>query len=135
MTVDCTVTEAFRVFTEDTLSWWPVETHSLAKSVREVTFEPEVGGKVYEVGENGERGHWATVVAWEPPSRLVLTWNVGNVASAATEVEIRFVADGSQTRVEVEHRGWDAVADGAERRSDYDSGWDYVLGRYVDRIG
>lgn len=135
VTVDCTVTEAFRVFTEDTLSWWPVETHSLAKSVREVTFEPEVGGKVYEVGENGERGHWATVLVWEPPSRLVLTWNVGNVASAATEVEIRFVADGSQTRVEVEHRGWDAVADGAERRSDYDSGWDYVLGRYVDRIG
>jgi uncharacterized protein YndB with AHSA1/START domain len=135
ITVDCAVEEAFDIFTADTLSWWPVETHSLAKSVREIVFEPEAGGEVYEVAESGERGHWATIVAWEPPSRLVLAWNVGNASPAATEVEVRFVADGARTRVELEHRGWEALGEpGVTRRGEYDTGWDYVLGAYVEHI-
>jgi uncharacterized protein YndB with AHSA1/START domain len=135
VTVDCAVEEAFRIFTTDTLSWWPVETHSIHKSVAEIVLEPEGGGELYELGADGDKAHWATVVACEPPSRLVLSWNVGNASPTATEVEIRFFADGSRTRVELEHRGWDALADGAERRGNYDSGWDFVLGRYAERAG
>jgi uncharacterized protein YndB with AHSA1/START domain len=135
VTVDCAVEEAFRVFTAEALSWWPVETHSIHESVAEIVFEPEAGGAVYEIGTNGERGHWATVLEWEPPTRLVLAWNILELEGDATEVEVRFSPDGSGTRVELEHRGWENVAvDGGAKRSNYDTGWDHVLGFYERRL-
>ena len=135
VTVDCAVEEAFRVFTADALSWWPVETHSIHETVREIVFEPEVGGEVYEVSTEGEKGHWATVTAWEPPGRLVLAWNVRLREGEETEVEVRFLSEGERTRVELEHRGWEALAEAAaEKRASYETGWDVVLGKYVDRL-
>ena len=132
VTVDCAVEEAFRFFTADATSWWPVETHSIHQTVSEVVFEPRVGGEVYEVSTAGEKGHWATVLAWEPPGRLVLAWNIRNAEAEPTEVEIRFFPEGVGTRVELEHRGWEKVAeDGAVKRANYDSGWEFVLGEYV----
>jgi uncharacterized protein YndB with AHSA1/START domain len=134
VTVDCAVEEAFRVFTSDALSWWPVEGHSIAGKVSEIVFEPRVGGAVYEVAESGERGHWATVREWEPPSRLVLAWNVLEREGNLTEVEVRFTPKGDGTRVELEHRGWERVAEsGAEKRDSYDGGWGHVLGKFVER--
>jgi uncharacterized protein YndB with AHSA1/START domain len=136
VTVDCSVEEAFRVFTGDALSWWPVETHSIHQHVSDIVFEPAVGGEVYEISESGERGHWATVLEWEPPSRLVLAWNILGREGDLTEVEVRFLSEDGQTRVELEHRGWENVTlEGVEKRESYDSGWELVLGRYVDRIG
>jgi uncharacterized protein YndB with AHSA1/START domain len=135
VTVECTVEEAFRVFTADALSWWPVETHSINGSVAEIVFEPEAGGAVYEIGTNGERGHWATVLDWQPPSRLVLAWNILEREGDATEVEIRFLPEGSGTRVELEHRGWEAVElEAPAKRSNYDTGWENVLGFYERRL-
>jgi uncharacterized protein YndB with AHSA1/START domain len=135
VTVDCTVEEAFRVFTVDALSWWPVENHSIHQSVSEIVFEPHVGGEVYEISESGERGYWATVRQWDPPNRLVLAWNILRSEGDPTEVEVRFVPDGPATRVELEHRGWERLAErGADKRSSYDSGWDFVLGRFEERI-
>lgn len=132
VTVDCTVEEAFRVFTAEAMSWWPVDTHSIhGGKVQELVFEGREGGTVYEVSRDGERATWATVLTWEPPSRLVLAWEV-NPASPGTEVEVRFADEGGRTRVELEHRGWGPEQD--EERSAYDSGWDFVLGRYVDRL-
>ena len=73
VTVDCAVEEAFRIFTAEATSWWPVGSHSLyGDTVKDVVFEEHEGGEVYELTESGERGHWATVLAWEPPHRLVL---------------------------------------------------------------
>ena len=137
VTVDCVVEEAFRVFTSDAISWWPTETHSLHEGkVREIVFEEREGGEVYELSSAGEKGHWATVLAWEPPGRLVLAWNVANAEALATEVEIRFSPDGDGTRVELEHRDWEALAEeGAEKRGNYDTGWDHVLGLYERRLG
>ena len=136
VTVDCAVEEAFRIFTVDALSWWPVESHSIHETVSAIVFEPEQGGEVYEVSTSGERGHWATVLEWEPPSRLVLAWNVGKAEASPTEVEVRFVPESGRTRVELEHRGWERLAENAEaKRSSYDSGWDFVLGTYVERAG
>lgn len=136
VTVDCAVEEAFRIFTADALSWWPVESHSIHEKVSEVVFEPEVGGEVYEVSATGERGHWATVLEWEPPRRLVLAWNVLKAEATPTEVEVRFLPEGDATRVELEHRGWERLAEGGEeKRSSYDTGWDFVLGKYVERTG
>ncbi|HEU5490740.1 MAG TPA: SRPBCC family protein [Gaiellaceae bacterium] len=135
VTVDCAVEEAFRVFTAGALSWWPVETHSIHEDVDEIVFEPRVGGAVYEIGTSGERGHWATVLEWEPPHRLVLAWNILEREGDLTEVEVRFLPDGGATRVELEHRGWENVAlDGPAKRGSYDIGWDAVLGKYVDRV-
>ena len=135
VTVDCTVEEAFRVFTSDALSWWPVESHSIHQSVSEIVFEPCVGGEVYEVAESGERGHWATVLEWDPPSRLVLAWNILERAGDVTEVEVRFLPDEAGTRVELEHRGWEHVElDAPAKRDNYDTGWSFVLERYEDGL-
>lgn len=132
VTVECTVEEAFRVFTAGATSWWPVATHSIhGDKVKDVVFEEREGGTVYEVSEDGETAKWATVLTWEPPGRLVLAWEV-NPASPGTEVEVRFADVGGRTRVELEHRGWGSEQD--EERSAYDSGWDFVLGRYADRL-
>ena len=136
LTVDCGVEDAFRIFTADTLSWWPTESHSIHETVAEIVFEPRVGGEVYEVSNTGEKGHWANVLEWEPPTRLVLAWNILDRDELPTEVEVRFFPDGVRTRVELEHRGWERLAElGAGRRENYDGGWDFVLGQYVDRIG
>jgi uncharacterized protein YndB with AHSA1/START domain len=137
VTVDCVVEEAFRVFTSDALSWWPIASHSInGDSVREIVFEPHEGGEVYEVTAGGERGHWARVLAWDPPTRLVLAWNILERSPIPTEVEVTFAPEGDRTRVELEHRGWDKVDVPPERagRDDYDAGWDHVLGCYVERI-
>jgi uncharacterized protein YndB with AHSA1/START domain len=135
VTVDCAVEEAFRVFTAEALSWWPVESHSIHETVSEIVFEPEAGGEVYELSTSGEKGHWATVLEWDPPSRLVLAWNVMQAEASPTEVEVRFLPEGDATRVELEHRGWERLAENAEaKRSSYDTGWNHVLGRYVDRV-
>jgi uncharacterized protein YndB with AHSA1/START domain len=136
VTVDCVVEEAFRVFTSDATSWWPVATHSIhGDAVQEVVFEEREGGEVYELTADGEKGHWATVVSWEPPSRIVLAWNILEREAVATEVDVRFVAEGDRTRVELEHRGWEAIAeDAAEKRDSYDNGWGKIVEIYRERI-
>ena len=135
VTVDCAIEEAFRVFTTDALSWWPVESHSIHQAVSEIVFEPRTGGEVYEVAESGERGHWATVLDWDPPRRLVLAWNIQNREDEPTQVEVRFSPEASGTRVDLEHRGWERLAqDGPAKRGSYDTGWGFVLGKYLDRI-
>jgi uncharacterized protein YndB with AHSA1/START domain len=137
VTVDCVVEEAFRVFTTDAMSWWPIESHSIhGAAVKDIVFEGREGGEVYELTADGEKGHWATVVAWDPPARLVLAWNVREREAVPTEVDVRFIAEGERTRVELEHRGWEAVAEEAEaKRDSYDTGWGHVLGVYEERLG
>jgi hypothetical protein len=136
VTVDCAVEEAFRVFTAEAQSWWPTDTHSIhGDDVREIVFEQREGGEVFEISETGQKGHWATVVSWEPPGRLVLAWNILERDAVATELEVRFLPEGERTRVELEHRGWEAIEDAAtEKRDSYDTGWDHVLGVYCERI-
>jgi hypothetical protein len=135
VTVDCSVEEAFRVFSAEPTTWWPAESHSLhGERVEEIVFEGREGGDVYERTHTGDKGHWATVLAWEPPNRLALAWEV-TPSLVGTVVEVRFVPEGAGTRVELEHRGWERVAeDAAAKRDDYDSGWSYVLGKYVESV-
>jgi uncharacterized protein YndB with AHSA1/START domain len=135
VTVECAVEEAFRIYTAGASSWWPVDSHSLyGDRVKEVVFEEREGGEVYELTDAGEKGHWATVLAWEPPNRVVLAWEV-SAGVTGTEVEVRFLPDDDGTRVELEHRGWENVSEQAPaKRDDYDTGWGYVLGTYAERI-
>ena len=136
ITVDCVVEEAFRVFTADARSWWPVDPHSIhGDEVKEIVFEEREGGEVYEVTADGKKGHWASVIAWEPPGRLVLAWNILEREAVSTEVEVRFTPEDGGTRVDLEHRGWEAVEnEAAEKRENYDTGWDRVFGFYEERL-
>ena len=136
VTVDCSVEEAFRVFTAEADSWWPAETHSIhGKDVKQVVFETHEGGEVFEESSGGAKARWATVASWDPPNGFVLAWNILEREAAPTEVEVRFVPEGDSTRVDLEHRGWDVIAEGAEeKRANYDTGWDGVLRSYEERI-
>jgi uncharacterized protein YndB with AHSA1/START domain len=137
VTVDCTVEEAFRIFTADAQTWWPTATHSIhGDKVTRIVFEEREGGEVYEAAEGGKQGHWARVVTWDPPHRLVLAWNVLEAEPVPTVVEVTFETVDGKTRVELEHRGWEALLEGgAEKRANYDTGWDAVLGAYVTGTG
>jgi uncharacterized protein YndB with AHSA1/START domain len=131
--VKCDVARAFDVFTREVGSWWPLDRIALHPGeVREVTWEEREGGEVYETSTAGERSHWATVLAWEPPSGFTIAWKVDPDAVAETEVEVRFTPDGDGTRVVLEHRHWDRLGAGAaEARGGYEDGWGMVLGEYV----
>ncbi len=127
--VDFTPEEAFDLFTARIGSWWPVRSHSYGgEAVTQVVLEPRMGGRLYEVTDAGEQD-WGSVLVWEPPARLVLDWQIGN--AAGTEVEVRFSPEGPGTRVELEHRGFGD--EGA--RGNYESGWDIVLGPFVEAAG
>lgn len=134
VTVAAPVERAFAVFTERIGDWWPVRTHSVHEEQTErIELDPRLGGELYEVWSGG-RVTWGTITVWEPPHRLVCTWHPGYAADEATEVEVRFTAQGDQTLVELEHRGWEARGDVARRvRDRYETGWDPVLDRYAER--
>ena len=96
ITVDCAVEEAFRVFTADAISWWPVESHSIHETVGEIVFEQRPAARSTR-SPSGERGYWATVLEWDPPSRLVLAWNILRADDSPTEVEVRFLPEEAGT--------------------------------------
>jgi uncharacterized protein YndB with AHSA1/START domain len=129
------VERSWEVFTERIAEWWPLRSHSIngARAER-VVLEPREGGRMYEVSVDGEEGYWGTVLAWEPPSRLLVSWHVNPEPPAPTEWEVRFEPEGDGTRVEFEHRGWERYDDGAEASANYDRGWELILGLYSEAI-
>jgi uncharacterized protein YndB with AHSA1/START domain len=104
---------AWRVFTEQMGTWWPLAWAKIGKAnAVDAVIEPHVGGRWYERGDDGSTCDWGTVLSWEPPSRLVLSWDINadwqHDPNLKTEVEVRFIADGKNaTRVELEHRRLD----------------------------
>jgi uncharacterized protein YndB with AHSA1/START domain len=135
VTVNRPVEEAFRLFTAEMATWWPLPTHSVAEeSAETVVFEPREGGRVYERKTDGSISYWAEVRVWEPPRRFVLAWQPNLEAAAATDVEVTFTAEGGRTRVDLEHRGWERLGEAAElKRTEYEAGWDGVLDLYAAR--
>ncbi len=135
ITVDAPVERAFQVFTERLGTWWPLASHSIGGDATDTAIlEGREGGRLYERRRDGAEAHWAFVRVWEPPRRLVLEWKVNPDRTEPTEVEVRFTPVGEGTRVELEHRGWERYADAAEAYAEYETGWDYVLGRYVESV-
>lgn len=110
--------DAFALFTARMDRFWPRSHHVGASPLAGVELEPGVGGWWGEVGEDGSRTPWGRVLVWEPPSRLVLRWQLSADwrcdPQVATEVEVRFSAEGPGTRVDLEHRGLEAYGDRAE---------------------
>jgi hypothetical protein len=89
------VEEAFRVFTAEITTWWPVAGHSVEPDkVAAVVLEDRVGGRLYERRHDGGEADWGRVLAWEPPTRLLLAWSPNPERPAPTEVEVRFLAAG-----------------------------------------
>jgi uncharacterized protein YndB with AHSA1/START domain len=133
---------AFKVFTTNTARWWNPN-HSIGTSpIKDVVIEPRVGGRFFERGTDHSECDWGKVLVWEPPSRLVLAWQLnGNWKydpAVVTEVEVRFVPEGDGfTRVSLEHRKLEALGDKAEAvRAAVDSpqGWHGDLTRYAEAV-
>lgn len=136
VTVEAPVETAFRVFTEELGTWWPLRRHSVDPGLaEEAVLEPRLGGAVYERWADGRR-NWGEVLVWEPPHRLVFSWHPGREAAEATEVEVRFAVDGRRTLVELEHRGWEVLQErAADVRAGYEEGWPGVLELYAETAG
>jgi uncharacterized protein YndB with AHSA1/START domain len=127
------VERSWEVFTERIAEWWPLASKSIYEDRAEsLVLERREGGRMYEVSVDGEEGYWGTVLAWEPPRRLVVSWKVNPERTEPTEWEIRFEPEGEGTRVEFEHRGWERYADGAELSGNYERGWELILGLYAE---
>lgn len=131
--LQCEVAHAFAVFTEKTTLWWP-HTHSVSQ-VRglTVTFEPRVGGRIFERTPDGKEFDWGRIVTWEPPTRLGYLWHIRADRSEATDVEITFTAlDPRTTRVDIAHGGWERLGGrGQSGRDRNQRGWDGLLPHYV----
>ena len=139
--VDAPIEHAFTVFTDRFGDFKPPEHNLLGAPITETTFEPRVGGHIYDRAEDGSECRWARILAYEPPTRVVFSWDIGPTwqlepdPANASEVEVRFVAETpDRTRVELEHRhldrhgpGWESVRDGVA----HDEGWPLYLSRYA----
>lgn len=131
--VPWSVDVAFRRFTADFGTWWPLRSHSLGQ--REATtclFEGREGGKIYEVWRDGRRVEWGEVLTWDPPQRVTFTWHPGQSRDVAQQVELRFTAVGKETRLDLVHSGWERLGRAARKtRNGYQLGWNYVLRRWA----
>jgi uncharacterized protein YndB with AHSA1/START domain len=142
--VDVPIEKAFSVFTDRFGDFKPPEHNLLRAPLAETVFEPRVGGHIYDRAVDGSECRWARILAYEPPDRVVFSWDIGPQWELETdpeltsEVEVRFVAEGSgRTRVELEHRhldrhgpGWQSLSDGVEG----DDGWPLYLARFAALI-
>jgi uncharacterized protein YndB with AHSA1/START domain len=137
LVVGCSPDRAFEVFTREIGTWWPLGSHSIGgDKITEVVFEEHVGGRIFERHDGAGEGEWGRVLAWDPPGRFVMSWYPGHDPAEATELEVRFVAEGDGTRVDLEHRGWEILAGRAhEARTGYDAGWGDVLSHYTRHLG
>jgi uncharacterized protein YndB with AHSA1/START domain len=141
ITVSAPQSVAWRVFTAGMSSWWPLAHYKIgsAKAIAAVV-EPFTGGRWYEEGEDGSTCDWGKVLAWEPTSRLLLTWDINadwkHDPELGTEIEIRFVIeDDNRTRVELEHRRLDRYgARRDEMRTVFDKSgdWGRLLARFAE---
>ena len=142
--VEAPIETAFSVFTDDFGSFKPREHNMLSVDIDDTVFEPRVGGHIYDRGVDGSECRWARVLAYEPPDRVVFSWDISpqwqieSDPARASEVEVRFIAESPErTRVELEHRnlerhgdGWEGVREGVGG----DQGWPLYLTRFAERV-
>lgn len=142
--VNAPLDRAFALFIDKFDAIKPREHNLLTVPIAETVFESHAGGHIYDVGTDGSRCEWARVLAFEPPNRVVFSWDIGPTwqlesdPAHTSEVEVRFIADSdTHTRVELEHRhlerhgeGWRSVADGVGG----EAGWSLYLRRYGEVV-
>jgi uncharacterized protein YndB with AHSA1/START domain len=138
------IERAFKVFTDDIGSWWSPDHHILEAELAEMVFEPRQGGHVYDRGVDGSECRWARVLAYEPPNRVVISWDINTQWRIETdlektsEVEVRFIAEApDRTRVELEHRNLERHGEGWEGMRDAvgsPEGWPDGLRAFAERL-
>jgi uncharacterized protein YndB with AHSA1/START domain len=142
--VEAPIERAFSVFTEDFDKIKPREHNMLGVEIAETVFEPRERGHIYDRGVDGSECRWARVLAYEPPNRVVFSWDISPRWQIETdhdktsEVEVRFISETPErTRVELEHRnldrhgaGWESARDGV----DSDDGWPIYLRRFAELL-
>jgi uncharacterized protein YndB with AHSA1/START domain len=142
--VEAPIDRAFSVFTDGFGTFKPPEHNMLEVEIAETVFESHVGGHIYDRGVDGSECRWARVLAFEPPNRVVFSWDISphwqieTDLDKTSEVEVRFVAESpDRTRVELEHRnldrhgdGWDGLREGVGG----DNGWPLYLNRFAERV-
>ena len=142
--VEAPIERAFSVFTDGFGSFKPREHNMLEVEIAETVFETHEGGHIYDRGVDGSECRWARVLAFEPPHRVVFSWDISPQWQIETdldktsEVEVRFIAESpDRTRVELEHRnldrhleGWQGVRDAV----DSGEGWPIYLRRYAELL-
>lgn len=142
--VEAPAQRAFQIFTERFDRIKPREHNMLGVDIAESVFEPSVGGRVYDRGVDGSECQWGRVLAYDPPDRIVFSWDISprwqieTDLNRTSEVEVRFIAEGpSRTRVELEHRNLDRHGDGWEGTREGvggDQGWPLYLDRFAAAI-
>jgi uncharacterized protein YndB with AHSA1/START domain len=139
--IEAPIERAFDAFTQDFDRIKPREHNLLGVEIAESIFEPHVGGYLLDRGVDGSECRWARVLAYEPPHRLVFSWDISphwqleSDLDRASEVEVRFTAEtATRTRVQLEHRNldrhgqdWEALRDGVGGSE----GWPLYLQRYA----
>lgn len=139
--VQATVEKAFDVFTTRFGDFKPEEHNLLSAPIAETVLEPRVGGHIYDRAVDGTECRWARILVFDPPHRIVFSWDIGPTwqlepsPENASEVEVSFAPDGpGRTRVTLEHRnierhgpGWESVRDGVAD----EQGWPLYLDRYA----
>jgi uncharacterized protein YndB with AHSA1/START domain len=144
MSVGVSRERAFEVFTQQLGTWWPKEYSIGEADLADFVVEPEVGGRWYEVGVDGTECDTGRVIAYEPPERFTLAWQLDAAwqydpdPTHASEVEVRFVEEGpDSTRVELEHRSFErhgAGAEGVRGGVDDAQGWTYCLDMFAKAV-
>ena len=128
---------AFEVFTAGLGRWWPLD-HGIGKTPRKAAvMETRLGGRWYELAEDGTQTNVGRIVVWEPPRRFVMSWDINSQwkpdSTVNSEVEVRFIAEGANaTRVELEHRKFEQMGAeaGESMRNDVERGWPGMLERF-----
>jgi uncharacterized protein YndB with AHSA1/START domain len=139
--VAATQAHAFEVFTSGLSRWWPRDKGIGKMPMRAAIMEPHLGGRWYELAEDGTQTNVGKIVIWEPPHRFVMTWEINSHwkpdSTIGSEVEVRFIAEAANaTRVELEHRKFEQMgADPGEKmRKDVDGGWPAMLDRFKSEV-
>ncbi len=133
--VACSAEHAFRVWTARIGTWWPPD-HTVTGRAELVVLQSGVGGRIYERTADGAEHEWGEVTVWQPPARLAYRWYLGRDRADATDVEIRFVAQGAATRIEIEHQGWERLGATADQWRDRNRiGWQTLLPHFVAALG
>jgi uncharacterized protein YndB with AHSA1/START domain len=140
-TVGLPVEQAFTMFTGSFTAWWPHQYHIGQAELAEIILEPHQGGRWYERGVDGSECDWGRVRVWEPPRRVVFTWQINGSwqfdpdPDHASEIEVRFTEAGPEaTTVDVEHRHFERLVGG---QAVHDAirgggGWAQLLEGYAD---
>jgi uncharacterized protein YndB with AHSA1/START domain len=142
--VDAPIERAFSTFTDGFGSFKPREHNMLDVDIAETVFETHVGGNIYDRGVDGSECRWARVLAFEPPNRVVFSWDISprwqieTDLDKTSEVEVRFSAEApDRTRVELEHRNLDRHGPGWESERDAvagEGGWPLYLDRFAQQV-